>query len=240
MAIARSLACGYARRPRRAADAQARDPEGLPRGADAPAVRGGRPPGAARHHPRLPRAPSTTIGSNASRSCGPGDPALRAGRPVRPGHHRTGLDRGDRGRRRGADDAVVRALRHGPRDAGRPRRPERAPGEQREGDPAGHADLHGVPEAHRALLRGPRHRGQGRLVLRRHGGEGPRDRRRDRRHHRDGQHPARARDEDHRDAPVVGARVDREPRGARRSVRSAAMDDVRTLLLGALRAEGAC
>ena len=82
--------------------------------------------------------------------------------------------------------------------------------------PPGHPDLHRVPEAHRAILRRPRDPRQGRVVLRRDGGEGPRDRRRDRRHDRDGKHAPRARDEDHRDAPHLGTGPDREPRCAPR------------------------
>ena len=137
------------------------------------------------------------------------------------------------------DDALLRSLGNRSRHPGGARRAERASREQREGDPAGHPDLHRVPETHRAVLRRPRDPREGRLVLRRDGGEGPRDRRRDRRHHRDGQHAPRPRDEDHRDAPHLRTGPDREPRGdASTRPKRAAIEDIQTLLLGALRAEG--
>ena len=69
---------------------------------------------------------------------------------------------------------------------------------------------------HRAAFRGSRHPGQGRVELRRHRGEGARDRRCDRRCHRDGQHPARARHEDHRDAAHERPCAGREPGGGGR------------------------
>ena len=89
--------------------------------------------------------------------------------------------------------------------------------------PPGSTDLDRVREPDEALLRGPRDRRARRLVLRRHRGQGARDRRRDRRHHRDRQHAARARHEDHRDADDLRAGAGREPRGRGRP-RQAARD----------------
>ena len=117
-------------------------------------------------------------------------------------------------------------------------RAERAPGEHREGDARRLADLDRVREAHRAALRGARDPREGGLVVRRHRGEGP---------------------------EIVDAIVDVTETGstlrahgmkiietlltsdpvlvanrdaASDPVKRAAMDDITTLLLGALRAEG--
>ncbi len=165
--------------------AEARHPQGLPRGADAPLVRGRRPPRAPRLRPRLPRHGGRRSHRARLDPSSPGDPALRAGRAVRHGHHRPGLDRRDRSRRRGADDALVRSLRNRTRDAGGARRAERAPANSAKEIPPGtriSTEFLKLTERYFDELGDP---GEGRVVLRRHRGEGARDRRRDRGHHRD-------------------------------------------------------
>ena len=87
--------------------APAGHPEGIARGPDPPAVRGGGPARAPRLGPRLPRLDRRRPRRAGLDPASAGDPALRPGRHVRRGDHGPGLDRRDRGRRRGADLALA-------------------------------------------------------------------------------------------------------------------------------------
>ena len=160
-------------------------------------------------------ARSTTTHRARLAPAAPGDPALRAGRLFDLGITGSGLDRRDRRRRRGPHDAHVREDRHRPGTGSCWRSRTRIRPTRRR-DAARARASHRVPEPDRAPLRGARDTREGGLVLRRHRGQGARDRGRDRRRHRDRQHPAGPRHEDHRDAAHVRARAGREPRGGRR------------------------
>ena len=170
--------------------------------------------GASILEPRLSRLRRRRSHRARERAAPAGDPHLRRRRPVRPRHHGTGLDRRDRQRRRGAREPQLREDGHRPRHDDRARGSHRPPRGQREGDAPRVEDLDRVRADHRAILRRPRHPRQGGVELRRHRGEGPRDRRCHRRRHGNRQHAARARHEDHRDAPHERTGARRE-QGAR-------------------------
>ena len=143
----------------------------------------------------------------------------------------------------GADLEVLTALTYAKTGTGHGTKvvlavPNEHPANSAEEIPHRHPHLDRVRRAHQEGLRRPGDRREGELVVRRHRGEGARDRRRDRRRHRDGLHASRARDEIIETLltsdPVLVANRD----AAADPAKHAAMDDVVTLLRGAIEAEG--